>query len=79
MATASKRAMTMATRVAGKDAGNCKGGKSNGDGAKRAIARKRAMVSVLCNWEYFGTYFGYLSMIPTSPLCDTFQLIPVSF
>ncbi len=36
----------MATRVAGKDAGDGKGGKggkSNGDGAKRAIARKRAM------------------------------------
>ncbi len=52
---------------------------------------------VLCNWEYFGTNFGYLPnfgyvpnfgklpnfgllpTIPTSPQCDTFQLIPVSF
>jgi hypothetical protein len=43
MAMATKRAVAMAMRVAGKDAGNGKGGKSNGDGAKRAIARKRAM------------------------------------
>ena len=34
---------------------------------------------VLCNWKYFGTYLGYLPRIPTSPQCDTFQLIPVSF
>jgi hypothetical protein len=40
-----KSAVAMATRVAGKDEGNEEGGKSNGDGAKRAIARKRAMVS----------------------------------
>jgi hypothetical protein len=40
---ATKRAVTMGTRVAGKDAGDGKGGKSNGNGAKRAIARKRAM------------------------------------
>ncbi len=33
----------MVTRVAGEDAGDGKGGKSNGDGAKRAIARRRAM------------------------------------
>ncbi len=33
----------MVARVASKDAGNDKGGKSNGDGAKRAIARRRAM------------------------------------
>ncbi len=33
----------MAMRVAGKDVGNGKGGKSNGDGAKMAIARKRVM------------------------------------
>jgi hypothetical protein len=38
-----KRAMAMAMRVVGKDAGNGEGGKSDGDGAKRAIARKRAM------------------------------------
>jgi hypothetical protein len=39
-----KRAVAMVTRVAGKDAGNGKGGKSDGDGAKRAIARRREMV-----------------------------------
>ncbi len=43
MVTAMKRAVAMATRVAGRDAGVGKGGKSDGDGAKRAIARKRAM------------------------------------
>jgi hypothetical protein len=41
--TVTKRAVAMATRVAGKDAGDGEGGKSNGDGAKRAIARRRAM------------------------------------
>jgi hypothetical protein len=40
---ATKRAVAMAMRVAGDDAGNGKGGKSNGSGAKRAIARRRAM------------------------------------
>jgi hypothetical protein len=43
MATAMKRAVAMATRLAGKDAGNGKGSKSNGDGTMRAIARKGAM------------------------------------
>jgi hypothetical protein len=43
MATATKRAVAMPTRVVGKDAGNGKGGKSNGDGAKREIVRRRAM------------------------------------
>ncbi len=38
-----KRAVAMAMRVAVKDAGNGEGGKSNGDGVKRAIARRRAM------------------------------------
>ncbi len=42
---ATKRAMEMATRVVGKDAGNGKGGKSKGDGMKKAIARKRVMAS----------------------------------
>ncbi len=37
------RAVAMATRVAGKGAGDGKGGKSDGNGAKRAIARRRAM------------------------------------
>jgi hypothetical protein len=40
---ATKRAVAMATRLVGEDAGNDKGGKSNGNGTKRAIARKRAM------------------------------------
>ncbi len=35
--------MAMTTRVAGEDAGDGEGNKSNGDGAKMAIARKRAM------------------------------------
>jgi hypothetical protein len=37
--------VAMATRVAGKDAGDGKGGKSDGNGnvAKRANARRRAM------------------------------------
>ncbi len=43
MATATRRAVAMATREAGKDGGDGEGGKSNGDGAKRAIARRRAM------------------------------------
>jgi hypothetical protein len=38
-----KRAVAMATRVAGEDAGNGEGGKSDGDGTKRAIARRRVM------------------------------------
>jgi hypothetical protein len=33
----------MAMRVVGKDAGDGEGGKSNGNGVKRAIARRRAM------------------------------------
>jgi hypothetical protein len=40
---ATKRVVAMAMRVAGEDAGNGKGGKSNGNDAKRAIARRRAM------------------------------------
>ena len=43
MAMATKRAVAMAMRVAGEDADDGKGSKSNDDGAKRAIARKRAM------------------------------------
>jgi hypothetical protein len=38
-----KRAVAMATRVVGEDAGNGEGGKSDGNGAKRAIARRKAM------------------------------------
>jgi hypothetical protein len=33
----------MVMRVADEDAGDGKGGKSNGDSAKRAIVRRRAM------------------------------------
>ncbi len=43
MAMATQRAVAMATRVAGEDAGDGKVGKSDGNGAKSAIARKRAM------------------------------------
>jgi hypothetical protein len=45
--TATKRAVAMATGVAGKDVGNGKGSKSDGDGAKRAIARRRAMAGLI--------------------------------
>jgi hypothetical protein len=45
MAKATKRAVAMATRVAGKDEDNCKGGKSKGNGAKRAIVKKRVMMN----------------------------------
>jgi hypothetical protein len=38
-----KRAVAMVTRVVGEDAGDGEGGKSDGNGANRAIARKRAM------------------------------------
>ncbi len=38
-----KRVVAMAMRVAGEDAGDGKGGKSDGDSMKRAIARRRAM------------------------------------
>jgi hypothetical protein len=38
---ATKRAVAISTRVVGKDAGNGKGGKSNGNSAKRVIERKR--------------------------------------
>ncbi len=40
---ATKRAVAMAMRLAGKDVGDGEGGKSDGNGAKRAIARKRVM------------------------------------
>jgi hypothetical protein len=46
MAMATKRAVTMKMRVVGEDAGDGEGGKSNGDGAKRAIARRRAMAGL---------------------------------
>jgi hypothetical protein len=42
---AMKRAMAMVTRVADENAGYGKGGKSDAAGAKRAIARKKAMAS----------------------------------
>jgi hypothetical protein len=43
MAMATKRAVAMAMRMAGKDAGNGEGGKSDGNDAKRKIARKRVL------------------------------------
>jgi hypothetical protein len=42
------------------------------------VMRKVTLVMRKVN-KYFGIYLGYLPMIPTSPQCDTFQLIPVSF
>jgi hypothetical protein len=33
-------------------------------------------VTYVTSLEYFGTYFGYLPMSPTSQHSDTFQLIP---
>ncbi len=38
-----KRAVAMATRVVGKDVGDGEGSKSDGYGAKRETARRRAM------------------------------------
>jgi hypothetical protein len=43
MATVTKRAVAMLTRVAGEDAGDGEGSKSDGNGVKRAIARRRVM------------------------------------
>jgi hypothetical protein len=43
MATATKKAVALAMRVGGKDAGDGEGGKSNDDGAKKAIVRKWVM------------------------------------
>jgi hypothetical protein len=43
MAMATKRAVAMVMRVACEDRGDGKGSKSNGNDAKRAIVRKRAM------------------------------------
>ncbi len=40
---ATKRAVAMATRVVGEDASDGEGSKSDGDGAKRAIGRRRVM------------------------------------
>jgi hypothetical protein len=44
MATATKRVMATKIREAGDKGGNGKGGKSNGNGEKRAMARRTAMV-----------------------------------
>ncbi len=41
--TATKRTVAMVKRVAGEDAGDGEGGKSDGNGAKRANSRKRAI------------------------------------
>jgi hypothetical protein len=61
--TATKRAVAMATRVAGKDAGDGKGGKSDGNGMKRAIAMKRAMAGPIYKIKY-----NPLSVPSTNPL-----------
>jgi hypothetical protein len=42
----------MATRVAGEDAGDGEGGKSDVDGAKRAIARRRAIAGPIYKIKY---------------------------
>jgi hypothetical protein len=47
-----KRAEAMATRVAGENVGNGKGGKSDGNGAKRAVARRRAMAGPIYKIKY---------------------------
>jgi hypothetical protein len=53
----------MATRVAGKDAGNGEGGKSDGNGMKRAIARRRVMAGPIYNIK-----LNPLSAPSTNPL-----------
>jgi hypothetical protein len=40
------------------------------------VMRKVVVVMRKVN-KYFGTYLGFLPVIPTPPQCDTFQLIPV--
>jgi hypothetical protein len=72
MATATKRVMEMVTRAMATETKRVRASAARGMGT----ATKRAM---LCKREYFGTYLGYLPMIPMSPQCDTFQLIPVNF
>ncbi len=63
MVMATKRAVAMVTRVAGEDTGNGEGSKSNGNGVKRAIARKRAMAGPIYKIKY-----NPLSMPSTNPL-----------
>jgi hypothetical protein len=58
-----KRAVALAIRVAGEDAGNGKGSKSNGDGTKRAIARRRAMAGPIYKIKLYPS-----SAPSTSPL-----------
>jgi hypothetical protein len=53
----------MTTRVASKDAGDGEGGKSNGNGAKRAIARRRAMAG-----PFYKIKYNPLSAPSTNPL-----------
>jgi hypothetical protein len=43
----------MGTRVADEDGGNGKGGKSNGNDVKRAIARRRAMAGPIYKIKSF--------------------------
>ncbi len=48
-----KRAVAMATGVVGKDGGDGEGGKSNSNGTKRAIARRRAMAGPIYKIKSF--------------------------
>ncbi len=61
--TATKRAVAMATRVAGEDAGDGKGSMSDCECAKRAIARKRSMAGPIYKIKQ-----NPLSMPSTNPL-----------
>ncbi len=54
----------MATRVVGKDEGDGEGGKCDGDGAKRAIARKRVMAGPIYKLKKNPS-----SAPSTNPLC----------
>jgi hypothetical protein len=65
-----KRAVVMATRVVGKDAGNGKGGKSDGDGTKRVIARKRAMAGPIYNCNCNCNCFHHYDVLSLCAVCS---------
>ncbi len=54
-------------------------GDANGDGDQDGNSNEDGDGNVLCNYKFFGTYLDHLPTTPTSPHCDTFQQIPVSF